>query len=199
MPSETDCLNDALGMIGESRITAIDDGSVRANYCQTFYPTLRDGLLRSHHWNFAMRRVELAQDAIAPSFEFVFSYTLPTDLLKITEYNGAATDPTLTNGVIPWIASRYTIEGRQLLTNDTQVKIVYVARVTDPNLWDAMFYQVMSTWLASKLAAAIMKDDRKAKSLLQDALGLLPMATALDGQEGTPPRLISDSLTRVRS
>ena len=94
MPSETDFLNDALGQIGAARITAIDDGSVNANHCSTFYGPLRRSVLRSHHWNFAETRVELAQDVAPPAFEFAFAYTLPADLLKIKEYFGTNPDTT---------------------------------------------------------------------------------------------------------
>lgn len=196
MPSETDCLNDALGQIGAARINAIDDGSPNANHCQTFYPSLRDSLLRSHHWNFAMQREALAQDAEAPAFEFAFSYTLPANLLKITEYNGAAPD-TSTLALFEGIRlarSRYKIEGRKLLTNDGEVKIVFIARITDPNVWDGMFYQCVATSLASKLASAIPKDAKKAKEKLEEALLLWDQATAVDGQEGTVTPIRSDSL-----
>lgn len=196
MPSETDCLNDALSQIGASPITAIDDGTVNANHCKRLYPALRDSLLRTHHWNFAMARIELAQDATPPLFEFAFSYTLPDDLLKVVEFNGAALDTSSLALFGSKEAEYYKIEGRQLLTNNGNVQIVYLRRVTDPNLWDAIFYQVVATWLASKLASAITKDERKAQALLKDAmLLLLPMAMAVDGQEGSIVPLASDSLT----
>jgi len=195
MPSETDVLNDSLGMIGANRITAIDDGSVNANHCQTFYPTLRDSALRSHHWNFSMKRVELAQDAATPTFEFQFQYTLPADCLKVVEYNGASQDTsqlTLLETVVP---NRYRIEGRKLLTNDGQVKIVYIRREEDPNVWDGLFEQVITTWLASKLANAIAKDAKKSTELLKQVIDvLLPTAMAVDGQEGSTEKLITTDL-----
>ena len=189
MPSETDLLNDALGQIGASRITAIDDGSAKANWCATFYPSLRRGMIRAHHWNFAEARQELAQDAVAPIFEFSFSYTLPPLLLKIKEYNGSLL--TVPTGVDPyyWMhpyEGYYKIEGRKLLTNDGIVKIVFVQDVTNPDVWDSLFYQALATHLASKLAAAITKDSNKSTQLLQAATALLyPLAMAVDGQEGT--------------
>lgn len=186
MPSETDCLNDALAQIGAVAITAIDDGSVNANYCQRLYPALRQSLLRSHHWNFALTRIALAQNAIAPVFEFAFAYTLPADCLKVKEYNGASVDTSNLSLYELAAAGRFAIEGRTLLSNDGQVKIVYVRDVTDPNQWDALFYQVVATWLAGKLAHAITKDHAKGTELIRGAIGLLlPMATAVDGQEGT--------------
>ena len=186
MPNETDVCNDALSQIGASIITAIDDNSVNANHCQRLYPQLRRSVLRSHHWNFAEARAELAQDAVPPAFEFAFSYALPALLLKIKEYNGAnATTTTLTlfETTLP---RRYKIEGRKLLTDDGEVKIVYVQDVTDPNIWDGLFYQVITTWLASKLSNAITKDSTKATELLTQVIDvLLPMAAAVDGQEGS--------------
>lgn len=199
MPSQTDVLNDALSQIGATVITGIDDGSINANHCKRMYPALLDDLLRSHHWNFAMRRAVLVADAAAPLFEFAFSYTLPTDSLKIVEYNGASLDTTNLSLFESTTVSRYKIEGRKLLTNDGEVKIVYVARVTDPNVWDSLFYQVVAGWLASKLASAITKDARMARDLLQNTLSLLlPMALAVDGQEGTVEPFRADDLLRGR-
>lgn len=197
MPSEVDLLNDALSQIGSSPILSIDDGSISANHCQRLYPALRDALIRGHHWNWAMTRVELAEDATPPATEFAFSYTLPSDCLKVVEFAGSNlrtpdSIPLLdTHGVFT-----YKIEGRKLLTNYGSALIVYLARVTNPDLWDPLFYQVLSTWLASKLASAITKDDRKSSELLNKAVTvLLPLATAVDGQEGSVETIISDVLT----
>jgi len=195
MPSETDILNAALSKIGARRITAMDDDSTEANHCQVFYPLLRRSLLRSHHWNFAETRTELAQDATAPAFEFAFSYTLPPDLLKLKEYNGVNLDTSnlsLFESVDP---SRYKVEGRKLYTNDGTVKIVYVKDETDPNVWDALFAQTLIAWLASDLAMAISKDSRLSQRMLEEAINLLlPMAAAVDGQEGSVNKFITDEL-----
>lgn len=196
MPSETDFLNDALGQIGSGRITSIDDGSVAANYCRTFWPALRRALLRGHTWNFAEARAALAQDATGPAFEYAYGYALPTLLLKIKVYNGASlsASSSVTDGW--WITPWYKVEGRTLLTNDATVQIVYVQDVLDPNLWDALFYQGAAAHLAAKLASAIAKDTRLAQSKLQEATALwMPLAVAVDGQENPePPYQVNDLL-----
>lgn len=198
MPSETDFLNDALGQIGAGRVTSIDDGTITANYCKTFWPALRRSLIRSHHWNFAEARATLAQDAVGPPFEYAYSYALPTLLLKIKVYNGVSlsASSSVTDGW--WITAWYKVEGRKLLTNDATVAIVYVQDVTDPNLWDALFYQGAAAHLAAKLASAIAKDTRLAQSKLQEATSLwMPMAVAVDGQENPePPYQVNDLLWR---
>lgn len=187
MPSEVDLINDALSQIGAAPITALDDGSVAANHAKRFYPSLRDAAIRAHHWNFAMARATLAASATPPPFEFTYAYPLPSDWLKIVQYNGK------TN------TTEYRVEGRDVLTDDATVQIVYLRRITNPDVWDALFYQMMSTWLASKFANAIAKDTKKAESLLNQALSvLLPFATAIDGQEGSVEPMTVDDLLTVR-
>jgi hypothetical protein len=199
MASETDCLNDALGQIGAASISAIDDGSTNANFCLRFYAPLRDGLLRSHHWNFAIKRVELALDVVAPVTQYAYAYTLPADNLKVIDYAGA--NPTsLVAPYVLWPGVRYQpiykIESGKLLSNDGQAWITYLRRVENPDEWDALFYQVVATQLASKLAAAIPKDMKKAEALLSQAVNiLLPLALASDGQEGSTEPFVVDDLT----
>jgi len=199
MPSETDLLNDALCQIGASRITGIDEGSINANHCLTFYPKLRDDLLRTAHWRFAAAREELVQDVEKPLFEFAFQYSLPLDFLKIREYNGASLDTTNLALFERATVRRYEIEGRKLVTNDAEAKIVFTKRITDPNIFDSLFYQTLTTWLASKLANGITKDTKRALDLLRKALEvLLPMALNVDGQEGSVEPYIADELQRGR-
>ena len=194
MASETDLLNDALSQIGADTITAIDDGTTNANHCQRLYPLLRQGLLRSHHWNFAMAREALAQDVGTPPFEFAFQYTLPPRLLKIVGYNGA-NQSTLTIGQWRSVMTRYRIEGRKLLSNDGTALIVFIQDITNPDLWDALFYQACAKALAAKLATAINKDFKLAMALKADFLrDDLPLAMAADGQEGSVEPFMSDEL-----
>lgn len=199
MASETDCLNDALGMIGASRITAIDDGSTNANHCLTFYPSLRDSLLRQHHWNFAVTRVQLALDVTAPVSTFAYAYTLPPDNLKVIDYGGS--NPATASGPTSLITYNmrqvpyFKIEQGKLLSNDGIAYITYIRRITNPAEWDALFYQVLTTWLAAKLALAIPKDTKRASFLLDQAVNvLLPLALAIDGQEGSVEPFVADDL-----
>ena len=195
MPSETDLLNDALGQIGATAITAIDDGSINAIHCSVFYPALRRSLLRSHFWNFAEARATLAQDTTPPLFEYAFAYTLPVDCLRLKTYNGANLN-TSSVADIAFIQQMFKIEGRKIFTNDATVLIVYIKDEIDPNMWDALFYQAMAAALASKLATAITKDAKLSQVLLTSAMNvLMPQALAVDGQEGVVTSLVSDSLT----
>lgn len=195
--TETQLFNDALGQAGGcQRITAIDDGSVNANHCLTFYGPLRDGLLRSHFWNFALVWKELAQITPDPTIGYAFSYQLPPDWLRTKDYAG--TQPT---GYYTWWFDSsvrklvsYKIEGRTLRSNDGQAFLQYVRRVTNPAEWDAMFYQAVATLLASKLVLAIRKEPKMAMALSAEGERLLLLAMAVDGQEGSVEPTIVDDL-----
>lgn len=197
--SETDLFNDALGMIGQNPIRMAGDGSVSSNRCNTFYTPLRKGLLRSHRWNFAERRIQLAQISTGPTFGYTYAYQLPADCLRVWEYNGAGVQ---TSGFIDYygLGTRhipmFKVEGKSLVSHDSQAFVVYSQDINNPSLWDALFYQVIVTWLASKLAASIPKNDTKADALMKQAVNvLLPMALAADGQEGSTEPDPADALT----
>lgn len=198
MANQTDFLNDALGQIGASTITAIDDGSLNADYCARFWPPLRRSMIRAHHWNFATSRAELAQDVGTPPFEFQYYYTLPAELLKVIEYNGVSTVIPDNLQLYP-LTGRFKIEGRKLLTNDGEVRVVYLKDVENPDEWDGIFYQAAATWLAAKLAMAIPKSAKLAAELMHQAqVILLPLGMAVDGQEGSDDRFVVDDFIRVR-
>jgi hypothetical protein len=199
--SESQMLNDALGMAGGcDPISSIDDGSTNANHCLVFYGPLRDSLLRMHFWNFALVWVELAQVTGLPAIGYAYVYRLPGDWLRAKDYAGnnpgsVVSVPAILDPSVIRVLPNYKIEGRYLRTNDGQAWHQYVRRVTNPAEWDALFYQVMVMWLASKLALAIRRDVKMSSGLLQQVNTImLPLALAVDGQEGSVEPYVSDNL-----
>jgi hypothetical protein len=196
---ETEFLNDALSQVGATIIGSMDDGTINANYCKTFWPALRRSILRQHHWNFAQRQIQLAQALATPPFdpkpvyEFDFRYALPEKYIKIVEFQG--TDlRTIPDDLLPTWKGWYRIQGLFLMTNDAPVFITYVSDEENMTIWDPMAYQGACAWMASKLASAIPKDTNLAVKKMEEANQLIGMATAMDGQEGTVLPFISDQL-----
>ena len=102
------------------------------------YTQVRDGVFRSHPWNCLQKRVELAADTTAPAWGFSYAYTLPSDclrLLRILDYD-----------------SNYKVEGRKILSNTSSMKILYIARVTDPNEYDELLRETLSAALGADIA-----------------------------------------------
>lgn len=150
MASEVGICNSALMKIGATTITSLTEGSKNANACNEQYAKLRDDLLRSHTWNFATKRVKLAQLASTPTFEFDFEYQLPADWLRTV----AVYDNSAGTGVVP-----YRIEGLSLLADATEAWLRYVRRVDDPNDMPADFRQTLSALLARELAVPIAQSN----------------------------------------
>ena len=64
MASVVDICNLALAHLGDdATISSIDppEGSAQAEHCKRFYTSARDTLLQLHPWNFASKRIALAE------------------------------------------------------------------------------------------------------------------------------------------
>lgn len=143
--TSTEICNKALAHLGDARISDFHEISVAAEKCRTHYDQERDELLRMHRWNFAQQRATLSQLAEGPAFGWAYQYALPADCLRVLELNGVEAS---------MCDSSYKIEGRNLVTDAEEAKIVYVKRVTDTTLYDVLFVGA----LAYKLAAALCKE-----------------------------------------
>ena len=101
MASTVDIVNIALTLLGESRITSIDDDVKAAREAKALFDHARDALIGGYNWSFAKARAQLSADATAPVFEYANAFTLPVDCLRIhmagefyvgldlTDYRGA--------------------------------------------------------------------------------------------------------------
>lgn len=170
----TDIANMALSRLGEPRISDIDENTPRGISCRTHYEVVRDSLLRSHPWNFAVSRALLTQSATAPAFGFSFAYALPTDFLRLMTLNGIQAE---------MCVSEYTLESGQILTYSDEAKITYVRRVIDPTAYDPIFLEVLAFRLASAVAMDVTSDLEKRDSMEQLAALRMSAATFTDSGE----------------
>lgn len=168
--SETSILNMALGRIGSTRIndyTDNNEGNPEIVQARIHYEQTRDALLRSHWWRFARTRVALSPNATAPDFEYSNAFDLP-----------GPPDAFLREWLPPWednsevlgrTRNTYSLEGKQLLSNQTTMKLRYVRQVTDVSEFDPLFVEVLVLQLALKLVMPLSQD----KSLWQTLYGEL--------------------------
>ncbi len=76
--------NSALIKLGAERINTLDDDSKTARACKEQYPKVRDDMLRSHKWNFAIGRQSLAKSAtFIPVFRFESAFPYPANVLRV--------------------------------------------------------------------------------------------------------------------
>ena len=185
----------ALARIAAKRITSYEDeteDSLPAIQCRLHYEQTRDALLRSHWWRFARGRATLSQNAAytadTTTFEWTYAYDLPVDFLRMKE---------------PWegdvpgdfdLRYTYSLEGKQLLSEETTMYIRYIKKVTDPNKFDPLFIEVLVLQLALKMVSALAgvgQDGRLLRRELHDELygtpkmpgGLMAQVRCIDMQE----------------
>ena len=170
MASIVDICNGALNQLGATTILSLTEDSKNARLCNQRYTQVRDGVFRSHPWNCLQKRIELAADTTAPAWGFSYAYTLPSDclrLLRILDYD-----------------SNYKVEGRKILSNTSSMKILYVARVTDPNEYDELLRETLSAALGADIAFGITSNNQTSQNMYQLFQDKLRDARFVDSTEG---------------
>lgn len=180
MPSWVAIANLALTHLGTERITALTDAGAAARAVAATYELVRDAVLREHPWNCALARTRLAAELEAPAFGFAFRYTLPADpyCLRVLA---------LGEGSAAW-----ALEGRHLLTDHAPpLPVRYIARVSDPALFDAALVPALAARLAHAIAYAIVQSREAEAAMWTLYQQLLRTARSLDGKEGPPQQRLS--------
>lgn len=177
--SEVQICNMALGKLGERRtITSLtDQDSEPARICNTHYEHVRDMLLESHTWNFAMSRASLSLDSTSPAFEFSNAFQLPADCLRVYDLWNSESD--------------YEVEGRLLLTDDGSAKIKYISKETNPVKFSKLFVEALATRLAAEIADQLSNSRTRRAQLLQEFKVKVKEAKMRDSQENKRGRTSS--------
>ena len=180
MPDAVTICNIALGRIGQNRIMSLDDASPAARYCRLFYEPTRDEVLRSHPWNFAKKRVKLSKLADAPAFGWANAFQLPADCLR----------PIRVNQWEPYEADdNYVIEGDQILTDQDEVELLYIAQIEDTSLFDSLFVKALSVQLAAVLVTTLTGSREQGNLFVQEFQSIIaPLAKRVDGMESKDKR-----------
>ena len=172
-------VNNALIKIGANAILTLTEDSEAARAANLIYEQVRDSCLRDHVWNFAVNRVELAQNSTAPAFEFAYQYNLPSDCLRVLQMES--------------MDMFYQIEGGKLLTNEGTAKILYLARVEDVNLFDSMFVEALSARIAAELAVTLAESNTLYTNMMEIYRQKLSDARSMDAQESGYREIIADT------
>ena len=173
--TDVDICNRALSRLGtRATISALDENSTEARTSSIWYGATRDVLLRSHDWNFARRRVILAEQGTVPT-GWSFRYALPTDCIRLLRIASALSHRD---------SARFEVAGdstsRFVLCDEPAAEAVYTARVDDPNLYDAGFASALVDQLAAHIAYPITQKTEIAVRLAQMARAALADAMAAD-------------------
>jgi hypothetical protein len=171
--------NSALIKVGADRITSLTEDTQRARLVNEQYNKCRKELLRSHPWNFATKRTELAALVQEPEYEYSYQFQLPADCLRVLKTNLYSDEP-------------FKIEGRLLLCDSNTIKILYIKDETDTSKFDASFDETLALRIAADIAYTLSGSATLANGLMEAYKYSLKDARSFDAQEGSADRIIAD-------
>lgn len=180
--------NKSLSKLGHyDFITSLTDPTKAAALIAINYESVRDAMLRGHPWNFAVKRATLAPLTTAPVWGDGSNYfQLPSDCLRVLGMDDCY--------------AQYNVESGMLYFNDTTANILYTARITDPNLFDALFVEAYTTMLAITICPGLTDSEEKMSALVTMYEKLnLPLARSVDGQESGVRQIVSSNFINVRA
>jgi len=191
MASAVDIANSALNLLGASTISAFTDDSKNARLINQRYEPVRNRVFRSHAWNCLHKRVQLAQNSTAPVVEYSHAYALPSDCLRVLKIHNGTTDS---------IASSidYKLEGRNIVTDEGTVFIIYIALDTDPNNYDTYLQESIAHQLAADLAYAVTNNATLADKYMVRADERLREARFIDATENSLGTIESSEFVDAR-
>lgn len=183
--SAVEICNSALIKIGAEKINALSDNNARALIMNEQYDKKRRYLLTVHPWNFAIGRAELAENATAPINGWDNAYDMTSDVLRVLEIND--------DDEQEWV-----VEGRQILTDESECKIKYIKDLTDVTKFSNHFVEVLATLLAADTCMALKGNATHAANLYNVYLRMLSEARTMDAQEGSNLLVKADLFTNAR-
>ena len=191
MASAVDIANSALNLLGASTISAFTDDSKNARLVNQRYEPVRNRVFRSHAWNCLHKRVQLAQNSTAPVVEYSYAYALPSDCLRVLKVHNGTTDSIAS-------AIDYKLEGRNIVTDEGTIYLIYIALDTDPNNYDTYLQESISHQLAADLAYAVTNNATLADKYMVRADERLREARFVDATENSLGTIESSEFTDAR-
>lgn len=186
MSSVVAICNRALDMLGAEPVTSLDDDTKAARLCARNYEPVRDAVLRAYPWNVAIRRAALAALADTPAWGYARQFQLPEGpdpepALRLLTVDGESE-----------LGIRYKVEGRRILTDAAApLRILYIARVSDPAELDPMLADAIATRLAADLSYSLTASAALGQSLMGIYQAKLAEARMTDAEEGVPDPIVS--------
>lgn len=172
-------------LVGGEDVPSFDEDTRESRLCSRLYDTTKRQLLQMHPWVFARKQIALAQNVTAPTFDYSYSYALPSDYLRMLK--------------VETPQNAYTIVGQNVYSDQSSLKCLYLYEPTESNLPD-YFVRALEFSLAEVLAAALAQDE----SMVQLMNGLkkeaITSARNIDSQTKPPshPEDAAFTLTQVR-
>ena len=169
---KTGIANLALSNLGEARIQSLTDDNTRARACNARINSVVTTILRMHVWNSALERKQLTS-AGTPVFGWNYMYQLPTDYIKVVEVNPV---------------SKYQVEQKNILSNESTLYLLYVAEPLDVQNLDPLLAEAISMKLALEICETLTSKQGLKQEMMQKFVIALQEARGANSKDRTPER-----------
>lgn len=194
MTSKVAIINTGLRRIGVSPIVSPTDGSVVANIASPQYDELLLAMLRTHQWNWATKRLQLARSANTPVSEFEYQYPIPSDFIRAVVVSSSDLG---TTDVVYKLAYD-SADGQVFLTDATTLYLTYVAEVTNVAAMPPDFRYALSLAVARDVAITLAGSRALAEDMSAAYNEAWLRAVSMDSIEDWPDRRPSGSWVTSR-
>ena len=167
---KTGIANLALSNLGEARIQSLTENSSRARACSARIDGVLETVLRMAVWNSALERKLLTQ-IDAPLFGWNYTYQLPSDCIKVVEVEPV---------------SKFHVEKRNILSNETTLYLLYIATPTDTNNLDSLLAEAIAMKLAVEVAETLTSKEGLKQEMAQKYFLALQEARSANSRDKTP-------------
>lgn len=197
--TEVTLANEALGLLGEYSIAALDEGTDLAEVVQRIQPRTVRALQSAHPWRFTLRKVRLSRLADPPINEWTCAHAQPPDRLLLRAMWASS-------GPGAGLVREYELFDSRVYSHHEDLWCDYQAEV-DPGAWPPYFYDLARTALASDFAVGVGAGSTAADLFHRRAFGLpsegrsgglMGLAKRLDSQQQPPQQLTDYPLLAAR-
>jgi hypothetical protein len=174
----------ALSHLGANiQITAFDEDLAEARQASLWYDPARRQVLSGYDWTFARKINALALHPEAPTDNWDFRYSYPSDCLKARQIE---TPQRLTNkNPVPFeVAMNSNGTQRTILTSKEQAILRYTFDNSNTDTFSEYFKITTSYLLASYMASGLQTKRELKTEMLNIYLAMLRMAEMHDANEG---------------
>jgi len=191
--SDISICNQALGWLGQKSITSFADDSECAQLCDLNYPVLRDAVLESRTWTFALR-TQMLESATSDEWNRGFLYPLDSDWLVVLRvYDEPPGWSPKDNRQMRWVR-----EGNAIVAEKGQAYLWGVQRVLDTGRFTTLFAQALAARLAADLAITLTQNRQLQADMWSLYNDKLAEAAVRDGQQGRTERTTANTLVDAR-
>ncbi len=186
--SEVSICNQALSWVGVSAIASLDEPSRAAEWCRNNYFFLRDAVLESRLWSFAIAK-KITTTADRDEWDEYYTHPVPLEWLNVFRVYDNPKNPEQTH---------WKLEGKNVLTEEDTVYLWGVKRITDTGAFSNLFIQALCARMAADMAVPFTENARLQADMWALYDRKLEEAAARDGMQGRNEKFNEGLITQVR-